>query len=125
MAHPSGSRTGQRLRGAPWRFLCRLGRCQLPGRGAALDAAIALTAGAMLVVLVALPAKAALYASSGASSKPGARQPAISWQEVQSAAKAAHDAGNFPAYRSGSQRLFQLLSGNSDTVFASATAEAR
>ncbi len=90
-----------------------------------MDAAIALTAGAMLVVLVALPAKAALYASSGASSKPGARQPAISWQEVQSAAKAAHDAGNFQAYRSGIQRLFQLLSGNSDTVFAMAKAEAR
>jgi hypothetical protein len=90
-----------------------------------VTAARAMTAGAMLAGLVALPATTALVSSPLASSKPEAAQPATSWQEVQRAAKAAHDAGDFQAYRAGVQRLFELLSGHPDTVFAMAKAEAR
>jgi sugar lactone lactonase YvrE len=46
------------------------------------------------------------------------------WQEAQRRARAAHDAGDFQAYLAGVQHLFELLSGNPDTVFAMAKAEA-
>jgi hypothetical protein len=54
-----------------------------------------------------------------------AGQPEPSWREVQRAAKAAHDSGDFQAYRAHIQRLFELISGHPDTVFAMAKAEAR
>ena len=126
MAQPQGSVAWQRLMDATWRFSRRPRRFRLAGRGGAcLAAACALTAGATLAGLVAMPAGAALLASPLASSKPEAAQPATSWREIQRAAKAAHDAGDFQAYRAGVQRLFELLSGHPDTVFAMAKAEAR
>src|ERR1700724_1418121 len=125
MAQPHGSRAWQRLMNAT-RYSRRLRRYRPEGRGGAcVAAASALTAGAILAGLVALPATTGLVASPLASSRPDAAHPATSWREVQRAAKAAHDAGDFQAYRAGIERLFQVLSGHPDTVFAMAKAEAR
>jgi hypothetical protein len=50
--------------------------------------------------------------------------PPAAWEEAQHRAREAHDAGDFQAYRSRIQRLFELLSGHPDTVWAMAKAEA-
>ncbi|HLX06752.1 MAG TPA: hypothetical protein VKY89_02700 [Thermoanaerobaculia bacterium] len=78
----------------------------------------ALAAGGGLVVGAAATDPGA--ARGGGSTPP----PAPSWQEVQLAAKAAHDAGHFEEYRGDIQRLVEILSGNPATVFAMAKAEA-
>jgi hypothetical protein len=75
-----------------------------------------------------LPGAAALlvwFSTGWVARSAEAVQPEPSWREVQRAAKAAHDAGDFQGYRANIQRLFELISGHPDTVFAMAKAEAR
>jgi hypothetical protein len=53
-----------------------------------------------------------------------AAPPPPAWEVIQSRARAAHDAGDFKAYRAEVERLFDLLSGHPETVVAMAKAEA-
>lgn len=54
----------------------------------------------------------------------GAGEQGAGWEEVQRAARAAHEAKDYAAYRADVGRLYELLSGHPDTVFAIAKAEA-
>ncbi len=82
-------------------------------------------------VLAVLAALAALGAAAGpaailasAAAAPAAANPAPTWEEVQHAAKLAHDRGDYRTYREDCQRLLVLLSGHPDLVVAMAKAEA-
>jgi hypothetical protein len=59
------------------------------------------------------------------SSLEGPAPPPPAWEEAQRQARVAHDAGDSNAYRIAAKRLFDLLSGHPETVFAMAKAEAR
>jgi sugar lactone lactonase YvrE len=61
-------------------------------------------------------------ARSAPAAPPAPQAP--SWQEVSHAGKVAHDAKDYAAYRAAAGRLVELLSGNPDTVFEVAKAEA-
>jgi hypothetical protein len=75
----------------------------------------------------AVPASAA--APSPAPTAPGAPPQApppahAALVDLRRAARAAHDAGNFQEYRADVQRLFEMISGHPEAVFAMAKAEA-
>jgi hypothetical protein len=59
-----------------------------------------------------------------AAGQPSVAAPEPTWQELSRSDKVAHDSKDFPAYRQQVGRLFELLSGHPDTVFAMAKAEA-
>jgi sugar lactone lactonase YvrE len=83
------------------------------GRGwaaPALAARVAAGAAVLFLLLGVRPAPAA--------------GPGPTWEEVQQAAKAAHDRGDHAAYRTEVGRLLVLISGHPDTVVAMGKAEA-
>ena len=87
------------------------------------------TATGALALLLRLLLPVQLAATGGepaARPGPGGEppRPARTWQEVNHAAKLAHDAKDFATYRAEVGRLGELLSGNPQTVFATAQAEA-
>ncbi len=77
------------------------------------------TAGASLAAQDAAGCHDASAAPAAASAPPPR-----SWQEVNHAAKVAHDARDYALYRSEVGQLDQLLSGNPEIVMAAAKAEA-
>jgi hypothetical protein len=82
--------------------------------------AAAVAVGAVAVGAVAAgPAALRLHAGSTPPAAPEA-----TWEEVQHAAKLAHDRKDYEAYRAACQRLLVLLSGHPEAVFAMAKAEA-
>jgi len=82
---------------------------------------------AVLGAVLSIGIGASWGASGGAPGSPG--QPPVpvlepTWEELSHTAKLAHDAKDYQAYRAQVGRLYDLLSGNPDTVLGLAKAEA-
>jgi hypothetical protein len=86
-------------------------------------AAVVGPAAAGLAAILGSAGLAALGPAASAGVAPAAA-PAPTWEEVQHAAKLAHDRRDFPAFREDCRRLLVLISGHPDAVLAMGKAEA-